>query len=132
MGWLFPCSSRDELIGWLTRPSESDVARYETISHTLLGHVLWSVVRIAPKMPGIPAGRGDPPGVDTFIVCHLLACADSRWGYKSMDERAAPYAYNCPLNYLDMAPEQSREWRKGVRAFHARRCSKAPPPSLPA
>lgn len=32
-----------------------------------------------------------------------------------------PYYYSCPLSYLDLAPEQSAEWRAGVRAYHARR-----------
>ena len=32
-----------------------------------------------------------------------------------------PYYYTCPLSYLDLAPEQSADWRAGVRAYHARR-----------
>jgi hypothetical protein len=32
-----------------------------------------------------------------------------------------PYYYSCPLRFLDLAPEQSRAWREGVRAYHAQR-----------
>jgi hypothetical protein len=32
-----------------------------------------------------------------------------------------PYYYSCPLSYLDLAPEQSADWRAGVRAYHVRR-----------
>ena len=39
----------------------------------------------------------------------------------SGDESMHPYYYTCPLSYLDLAPEQSADWRAGVRAYHARR-----------
>ncbi len=119
MGWTFSHWTRSALIGELTRPDQSEAARHETIAHTLRGNVLWSVVRITAKKPGVL--KLDIGQSTTFITCHLLEGSGSRWGYKPMDEAMHPYYYSCPLSYLDMAPEQSREWREGVRAYHARR-----------
>src|SRR3546814_16245151 len=56
-----------------------------------------------------------------YIRCDLLECSGGQWGYKPLDESMHPYYYSCPLSYLDLAPEQSADWRAGVRAYHARR-----------
>lgn len=127
MGWTFFSNwTSSELIGELTQSDESDNARYETIAHTLRGNVLWSVVRITAKQPGMH--KLDAGQSTVVIVCHLLQGAGSRWGYKSVTEVMHPYYYSCPLSYLDMAPERSRRWRNGVRAWHARQCT----PTVPA
>ncbi|WP_413730161.1 hypothetical protein [Sodalis sp. RH22] len=125
MSWTFSHWTRSELIHKLTQPDESEAVRYETIAHTLRGNVLWSVVRITAKQP-------DALGLDIgqsimFIACYLLQGSGSGWGYKSMDESMHPFYYSCPQGYLSMAPEQSREWRKGVRAYHARRRTQIAP-----
>ncbi len=119
MGWTFSNWSHGELIRELTHPDESETARYETIAYTLRGNVLWSVVRITAKRPG--ALKLDAGQSTTLIACHLLQGSGSSWGYKPMDESMHPYYYSCPLAYLAMAPEQSAEWREGVRGYHARR-----------
>ena len=56
-----------------------------------------------------------------FIRCDLLQGSGNDWGHKPLEEAMHPYYYSCPLRYLDMAPEQCRDWRDGVRAHHARR-----------
>lgn len=125
MGWTFSHSTRSELIRELTHLNETAEARYETLAYALRGNVLWSVIRITRTCTRTSANGTDHLG--TFIACHLLTRADSRWGYKPMDESMHPYYYTCPLTYLAMAPEQSQKWRERVRAYHARRCSKALP-----
>ncbi len=54
-----------------------------------------------------------------FIRCDLLESSSEGWGYKALEESSHPYYYDCPLHYLDLAPEQSADWRSGVRQFHA-------------
>jgi len=86
--------------------------------------------------------------VQTAATCagkHLWILADDRQGtrriflflieggstagyaWKSMDESMHPYTYDCPLAFLDMAPETSAKWRDGVRKFHARKGAKFVP-----
>ena len=54
------------------------------------------------------------PFATSAAICLNAAAA-------SGDESMHPYYYTCPLSYLDLAPEQSADWRAGVRAYHARR-----------
>lgn len=56
----------------------------------------------------------------TYIACDLLAYGGPSfgWGYKPMDESMHPYYYNCPLEYLGMAPEVCPKWRRKVRQYH--------------
>jgi hypothetical protein len=42
------------------------------------------------------------------------------WGVKSMYEEMGPYYYDCPVNFLDMAPETCPTWRAKVRETAAR------------
>ena len=116
MGWTFIRTSRDQLIGWLIAPQETDRARSEIIDHTLVGDVLWSVVRVTAKQAGVmnlAAGESY-----CFIDCHLLEPSGNAWGYKSLEESMHPYHYSCPLRYLDMAPMQCATWRARVHSFH--------------
>jgi hypothetical protein len=57
---------------------------------------------------------------DRWIACDLLRWDKScnGWGYKDMEESSHPYFYSCPLGYLKLAPEKSKEWREGVRKYH--------------
>jgi len=123
MGWTFSNWTRDELIHARTRSEESKAARWETIAHTLHGDVLWSVVRITARRPGV-LGL-DSGQSTTLIACHLLQGSGSNWGYKPMDESMHPYYYSCPLAYLEMAPMRSAEWREGVRTWHAQQATAA-------
>jgi hypothetical protein len=86
----------------------------------LRGNVLWSVVELTAKVEGVH--RDLAPGQSLrYIRCDLLERSGNQWGYKPLEESMHPYYYSCPLSYLDLAPEQSADWRAGVRAYHARR-----------
>lgn len=64
---------------------------------------------------------------DLWIGCDLMQWCnrDKCWGYKDLEETCGPAKVNCPLSYLDMVPEPdhefARNWREGVRAYHASR-----------
>jgi hypothetical protein len=120
MGWFFSGQSKSELIRELVEAYETERASVRVIAHALRGNVLWSVVELTVRQEGVY--RDLAPGQSRrHIRCDLLQCCDGDWGYKPMDESMHPFYYSCPLSYLDMAPEQSREWREGVRDYHTRR-----------
>ena len=120
MGWYFSNQSRSELIAELIAPQETERASVKVIAHTLRGNVLWSVAEVTAKVEGVH--RDLAPGQSLrYIRCDLLERSGGQWGYKSLDESMHPYYYTCPLSYLDLAPEQSADWRAGVRAYHVRR-----------
>ena len=119
MGWTFVRLTRDQLIRELTATEETERSRSEVIDHTLVGNVLWTVVRVTAKQAGV---LGLAPGESaTLIGCHLLESEGREWGYKFLVEAEHPYYYSCPLRYLDMAPVRSSEWREGVRDYHQQR-----------
>ena len=128
MGWYFFSPSRSALIQELIQPWSTSRGACKVIAHTLRGNVLWSVVEVTAKKEGehnsLPAGQ-----LARYIRCNLLECSSGTWGFKPLDEAMHPFYYSCPLSYLDMAPEQSHEWREGVRAYHSRRRSPIAPPS---
>ena len=128
MGWYFSRQTRAQLIQELIQPQEGERAHYHVIAHALRGNVMWSVVRITAKETGI---FGLNVGESTvFIRCDLLQGAGDDWGYKPLEEAMHPYYYSCPLCYLDLAPEQCREWRDGVRNYHARRRARRNPAAM--
>jgi hypothetical protein len=110
------------LYGWYTRKDVirhliKDEPRLTTLAHCVRGNILWTVQKWEDR--------------DAFIGCYILmgpvkgngddpyAC-----GYKDMSEEMHPYYYNCPVKYLDMAPEVCPEWREKVRAIAARKSTK--------
>lgn len=120
MGWYFSHQSRSELIAELIAPQETERASVQVLAHALYDNVLWSVVEVTAKVEGVH--RNLSPGESLrYIRCDLLDYSGGQWGYKPLDESMHPYYYSCPLNYLDMAPEQSADWRAGVRAYHEQR-----------
>ena len=126
MGWYFSPQSRTELIAELIAPQEAERASVKVIAHTLRGNVLWSVVDVTAKADGVHLHLR--PGQSLrYIRCDLLQRSGNQWGYKPLDESMHPYYYTCPLSYLELAPEQSADWRTGVRAYHMRR--RMPKPS---
>ncbi|WP_449757697.1 hypothetical protein [Delftia acidovorans] len=101
-------------------PQETERASVKVIAHALRGNVLWSVVQVTAKAEGVH--RDLAPGQSLCTIrCDLLERSGGQWGYKPLDESMHPYYYSCPLSYLNLAPEQSADWRAGVRAYHARR-----------
>ncbi|MCP5348799.1 MAG: hypothetical protein H7A04_18255 [Pseudomonadales bacterium] len=128
MGWYYSRQTRAQLIQELIQPQEGERAYYDVIAHALRGNVLWSVVRITAKQAGI---FGLDIGETTsFIRCDLLQGSGGEWGHKPLEESMHPYYYSCPVRYLDMAPEQCREWREGVRDYHARRNARNNPVAM--
>ncbi|QDI03789.1 hypothetical protein E4A48_08820 [Xanthomonas cerealis pv. cerealis] len=120
MGWYFSSQSRSELIAELIAPQETEHVSVKVIAHVLRGNVLWSVIEMTAKVEDVH--RDLAPGQSLrYISCDLLERSSGQWGYKPLEESMPPYYYSCPLSYLDLAPEQSADWRAGVRAYHARR-----------
>jgi hypothetical protein len=115
MGWTFMPVSREELIRRLTAPRDDAEFHSETIAQDAQDDVLWSVERITArqKTSFLEAGQSG-----NFIVCYLLDTYRDNQGYKALDETAHPFAYSCPLSFLDLAPERCPAWRRGVRKFH--------------
>lgn len=122
MGWLYTRQTRDQLIASLIQPRSSEEAISEVLEHHLAGHVLWSLVRLTAKKEGFHQVK--PGGAMVFIRCDLLDQAPDGWGYKALEEAVFPYYFSCPLHYLDLAPEQSPDWRANVRKFHANEAGK--------
>lgn len=111
MGWYFCAISKDALVRYI----EDDLATVsdaEIIGKSLRGQRLWVAMR-----------RGE----QRFILLYLLKSSAGgdwyKWGYKDMDETMHPYYYDCPLRLLDATkPDgEESEWRKAVRAYHAKR-----------
>lgn len=111
------------LYGWYTRKDVirhliHDEPRLTTLAHAVRGNVLWTVQQW---------DNNSSP----FIGCYLLlgpvkgngndpyAC-----GYKDMAEFMHPYRYNCPIRYLEMAPETCPQWRAIVRREATKRATK--------
>lgn len=114
MGWLFTFNSkRNELIARITADYESAKCIRHCYRGSVYNGILWSVWEYT--------GNTDKPGY-RFIRCDLMRYSrhDNGWGYKDMTESMHPYYYSCPLSYLNLAPEENREWREGVREYWKR------------
>ena len=120
MGWYFSPQSRSELIAELIAPQQTERVSAKVIAHALRGNVLWSVVELTAKVEGVHRDpRRASPCATSAAICWNAAAtsgATSRW--KSPCIRTITRA-RCPIR--DLAPEQSADWRAGVRAYHARR-----------
>ncbi|MGU2529530.1 hypothetical protein ACTVZC_26330, partial [Pseudomonas aeruginosa] len=112
MGWYFSSQSRSDLIAELVAPQETERVSAKVIAHTLRGNVLWSVIEMTAKVEGVHRDLSQGQSL-RYIRCDLLECSGGQWGYKPLDESMHPYYYSCPLSYLDLAPEQSADWRAG-------------------
>jgi len=84
----------------------------ECLSHTVTTRGMWSVWERAHL------SRLDAR-VERFITFDLMERTPHGWAYKDMDEMVHPYYYDCPLEYLDMAPVACEEWRAKVREYWA-------------
>lgn len=101
MGWLFNYN-------W----SLSDVKRHILNYHSVVAHRstnygrhLWVVVE----------NEGE-----RFIELYLISKSNGGYGYKGMTEMCGPFATDCPLELLDLAPLPpesgfSASWREKVR-----------------
>lgn len=114
------------LYGWTTRKDtishliQADEPRLHTLAHCVRGNILWTVQKWEHR-------------TESFIGCYiLLGPVDGKGdpyacGYKDLTEEMHPYYYNCPIKYLDMAPEVCPEWRAKVREKAAKRATKLAP-----
>lgn len=131
MGWTFtPSFDKKRLVAERTdrtvkRFKGMDGADIETqvLDHSLRGNHLWKLVSYTKD------GKHE-----IYIALDLLAY-DKRHGagYKDMEEASGPFVYDCPLKFLERAPEPERSkstiewdnarhgglsWRDRVRAWH--------------
>jgi hypothetical protein len=56
-----------------------------------------------------------------FIVLDLITKNDGVYYVKSIQECMHPFYYDCPVEFLDLAPVDNQEWRDGVKEFSAKR-----------
>ena len=123
MGWMVYHTERRELIADILRnlTFERNGHRMHVVAHCLTGNTLWAVCE--HQKPEL----GDQPAESyRFIAVYLIRrYGPGEWGYKDKDEDCGPCEVNCPLAYLDLAPETthlgeySRSWRAKVRAYWA-------------
>lgn len=115
MGWTYntrPQSKAayvDELLREYTSPST-------LLKHSLRGSRLWVLIR-----------RGDRAPEIGLLLLHSMG---GYWGHKGMGEADGPFYYDCPLSFLNAAPEpdclasrnhldSGRGWRSFVQEHHA-------------
>ena len=114
MGWTFSreWDSKLALVAYL-RGSGRWGSNFKIIKSTVCGSRHWYV---AEKLD---CGQ-------RFIGLDLMEKSDSEWGYKDMDETVGPNYFDCPITFLDLAPNPPHEgyaleWREKVRERHARK-----------
>lgn len=118
MNWCFYTSMTiEELVEELIKPQESDLAFSRVLDFELRSnHVLWSVVQVTFKT--LDAQNTSLRSV-TFINCHLIVPTSNGFTCKTVQEFQFPHEVNCPLRFLDVAPDEvCEEWRTKVRQFH--------------
>lgn len=137
MGWLFTQGqTKEELVQRVTREWGNDSEDKEgnkihisgkCIEQALRGNHLWTVWEIVqtPLQDSKAANK-----TDRVIALHLIEKEKGYgYGYKDMDESCGPYAYDCPLKFLDMVPvpdsKHAAGWREKVRAYHQEKTGKA-------
>ena len=110
MGWTFIENvSCEDIVRMIIAPEQNEVRHRETLHHSLVDDVLWSVVEITDK-------RNNQR--ERHIECHLLEANGRSYGYKGMCEAVHPFYYTCPLAYLAMAPVANADWRAKVKHYH--------------
>jgi hypothetical protein len=104
MGTFFGWDSQEDLVRHLL---EEDDARIVASSIEMTGFrepVLWLV--------------REQDGKRWIECCCLIYRADLKHAYKRYGEADGPFAPNCPLEFLEMAPARCEEWRRSVRNYH--------------
>jgi hypothetical protein len=118
MGWLYNThpQSKDSFVKETLERNFPVGSRLCLLDHSVRGGRLW--VLIQPD--------GHEPVIGLFL---LERDSDGCWGRKDMDESMGPYYYDCPLRWLERAPEppscpvdghagSRRTWRDFVRDHH--------------
>lgn len=107
MGWTTCRSWRNvrDIASEITNGFELGHVNYRVTAAALVGSTLWTL----EKREGEPVEIG----------CHLLTMDGEGLGHKSLGECMYPYYFDCPLEFLEVAPVACEKWRERVRAYHA-------------
>ena len=113
--------SKANMVEYLTKShsfkkENGNEVKVEHIRKTVHGNRLWSVVERTESNQCFEISK------IRYIMLHLLAKDRGNWGYKSFDEHSHPYYYDCPVNFLKLAPYDKTEdssgnsgkWREAV------------------
>ena len=121
MGWLYCAASRSDLIAHIKRDIQTST-NLTPIEYSAAGNFLYALVDVHPTET--------KPAYKTILVFKMAGGnSDSpycRWGYKDMDESMEPYAYTCPLKFLDASTCQTATaiaWRAACREAHAKKAA---------
>jgi hypothetical protein len=104
MGSFWGWDSRDEMVLHLLEEGESRIIASSLEMTGFREPVLWLV--------------RERDGERWIECCCLIMTDDKQHGYKRIHEADGPFATNCPLEFLEMAPSCCEEWRQSVRAHH--------------
>jgi len=121
MGWLFAYSTgykKKNLVEDLRKPSRFG-ENTQLLQSCVKGNNHWYLAK-----------TGDQIWIGLDLMQGGGRCQG--WGYKDMDETCGPCQMDCPITYLDKASEPTGyaiEWRRNVRALHAKRKVSAKPVS---
>ncbi len=133
MGWYYQNGgSRRDLVVELTENRSQANELGVTVATTCIAHcfrggnfsgVLWTVWERTFTKDG---SQSSP--TERWIGCDLMRCDQGQWGFKPLDESMHPFAWSCPLGYLNQVPLEvyggNKEWRDQVVAYHADRANK--------
>ena len=121
MGWLFPYDTprKSDIIDDICEDQSREGWVMKALKKSCRGNVLYVLHE-----------SGKPGETERWIGVYLLAKDDGNWGYKDMDEGMGPYAYDCPISYLDEADpprnETAKRWREQCREKAKERSSRRP------
>ena len=122
MGWLYNTrpQSKDSFVQEILDHNFGPSSKFTLLDRSLRGNRLWVLVQ----------SHGHDPAIGLFL---LQRGRDGCWGYKDLDESSGPYYYDCPLRWLNQAPEplmrtgshlgSGRTWRDFVRDHHAQQAA---------
>lgn len=97
------------------------VRRRKALAHCFRGNVrfkgnLWVVFQFE-----ITDSNGHVSLLPPAIYVIVLQRSGTKWTYRYYAEEEGPYEYNCPVSYLELAPETDIGWRYLVHRWAAAR-----------
>ena len=110
MGYLVSKQSKAQLVNEIKSNSKC-------VEWSLSGNQLWGLYPVSEQEANDKAKAGD-----YVIILYLIkSFGDGEFGYKTLDESAHPYYYNCPLKFLKKAVVLDQEWRDEVIKLHKKK-----------
>ncbi len=132
MGWYYPHGvNRKQLIAqrienWERNNGEM-LVKSICLKHCFRGGAFSGVLYAVWERTFIKDGV-EVQQSERWIGVDLLHCYRSEWGYKPLEESMFPYAFSCPLGYLQLVPLDryggNPEWREAVIEHHRRQAEK--------